>query len=514
MSLDTMVNEKNPLTPDATYCDSEDADSLGDEDESVELEELPFSYQYESIEDNPQAVEKLHNITDKHRVLYSQRWWVLISFCLINMSNGWSWATWSPLTALVADSWDVSQGAIDALSGINMFVFVPGNIASMWLVVNHLGLSKGLRIGAVLNVAGLAIRYGGVMLSESTLLNEYQMVFLGTILCAVGNTFILPMITLLSGNWFARVERATATSLGVFAYNLGCMFGLGSTVVMDFRIDDATHELDKHKLDVYLRVQLITSLVAFFMVMTNLTSDRPPTPPSRAAATLVQNGETVDYHGSVKLILACPAGHALFLVFGLSMGVFYAIPPFLSQFMPTWAPHLQGWLGGIYQISAVIGCSVAGKLVSWFNMEYKGVGLLLLGSSFLFAVLYAVSVFSQSYLALVACGGLGFCFCTFMTVGMEYATALTFPADEAAVYGLLDSTGELCGFFLVLLGGFMSHHGLEVHFCGIMTGLISIALVVLYRLDGKPSRPVSNGMQSSKLDVPMDLDDSSNSLDF
>mmetsp|Transcript_18005 Transcript_18005/g.34348 ORF Transcript_18005/g.34348 Transcript_18005/m.34348 type:complete len:189 (+) Transcript_18005:1-567(+) len=162
--------------------------------------------------------------------------------------------------------------------------------------------------------------------------------------------------------------------------------------------------------------------------------------------------------------------------------------------MPTWAPHMQGWLGGIYQIAAVLGCSVAGKLVSLFEMQYKKVALLLLAGSFVSIVLYLVSVYFQSLLALVACAGLGFCFCAFMTVGMEYATALTFPADEAAVYGILDSTGELCGFFLVLLGGFMSHIKLEVHFCGIMTSLIATALVVLWRLEGEISRPGSVSM--------------------
>jgi len=467
-----VADENTPLTTPAVSFYESDLDSSLD-DGFGELGGLPCATEYG---------------------LYPKRWFVLASFCLINISNGWSWATWSPLTALVADSWNVNQGAIDALSGINMFVFVPGNIVSMWLVVNYLGLSTGLRIGAFLNVTGLTVRYGGAIFSESTMFTEYQMVFFGTLLCAVGNTFILPMVTLLSGNWFGEFERATATSLGVFAYNLGCMFGLGSTVAVNFHSDDSTNQLDNHTLDTYLQVQLIVSQIAFCMVMLNISSDRPPTPPSEAAATLARDGVSTDYRESVELILSCPGSRDLFFVFGLSMGVFYAIPTFLSQFMPTWAPHMQGWLGGIYQIAAVLGCSVAGKLVSLFEMQYKKVALLLLAGSFVSIVLYLVSVYFQSLLALVACAGLGFCFCAFMTVGMEYATALTFPADEAAVYGILDSTGELCGFFLVLLGGFMSHIKLEVHFCGIMTSLIATALVVLWRLEGEISRPGSVSM--------------------
>ena len=189
MTAVELVQEQSPLasSPSASYT------SLGSDDTPPELRregqvvvpegdylrEIPFTYD-----------------------LYRKRWFVLASFCLLNFSNGWCWITWSPLTALVADYWGVTEGAVDALSGIFMFVFVPINVISMWLVVNHLGLSKGLLIGATLNMIGLAVRYGGGYLADASMFSEYQIVFVGTLLCALGQTFILPMITLLSGSWF------------------------------------------------------------------------------------------------------------------------------------------------------------------------------------------------------------------------------------------------------------------------------------------------------------------------
>ena len=135
--------------------------------------------------------------------LYSERWLVLSSFCLLNFSNGWAWITFSPLTVLVADYWNVTEGAVDALSGIFMFVFVPVNVISMWLVVNYLGLSKGLCIGSIVHTTGLAIRwYGGGSLADESMFSEYQVVLFGTFLCALAQTLVLPMITLLSGSWF------------------------------------------------------------------------------------------------------------------------------------------------------------------------------------------------------------------------------------------------------------------------------------------------------------------------
>jgi hypothetical protein len=86
---------------------------------------------------------------------------------------------------------------------------------------------------------------------------------------------------------------------------------------------------------------------------------------------------------------------------------------------------------------------------------------------------------------------MGFFFAAFMSMGIEFATALTFPADEAAVYGLLDCTGELSGFLLVTLGGYLSGgtRHLEEYFCGILVGLVGLALYLLWHLDPMVRRP-------------------------
>ena len=39
------------------------------------------------------------------------------------------------------------------------------------------------------------------------------------------------------------------------------------------------------------------------------------------------------------------------------------------------------------------------------------------------------------------------------TVGLEFGTALTYPADEAAVAGILECAAELFGFLFVCIGG-------------------------------------------------------------
>ena len=379
---------------------------------------------------------------------------------------------------------------MDALSGVYMYVFVPTNILAMWLVVNHLGLARGLHVGAFFNMMGSALMYGvGQSFLHSMSWTDYQVKYIGVFCCALGQAFVLPMVALLSGNWFGEEERATATSLSTLAIQFGTLLGLGSTMVFDFR-DEISEKLDPDKLDQYLQLQFIVSCTALGAVLVSLTDDRPPTPPSQAAATLAKDtAVAVKYLDSVRLVLGSPSSRAFFCLFGLAVSCFYSIPAFLSQFMPGWPPRHQGMLGAIFQIAAVLGCCAAGRLVSWFQLRYKTISLLLLGGCLVSVTLYLVSVEYQSYLAMVACAGMGFFFSSFMSVGIEFGTALTFPADEAAVYGLLDSTGEFSGFLLVTLGGSMSHAHMEVWFCATLVGLIGLAFFMLWRLQPLVRRP-------------------------
>lgn len=444
-----------------------------------------------STKQQPQTTQHLFQ-------LYQQRWLVLISFMLLNLSNGWIWVTWSPLTALVADYWQVEMGQVDALSGIYMYVFVPTNFLSMWLVVNHLGLSRGLALGAVLNALGSAVRYAGAA--------SYTYVYLGTFICALAQTFILPMIALLSGNWFGAHERATSTSLGVLAYQLGMGAALASTVAVEFRAEDG--DMDPKKLFGYLEAQLVASLIAFVMVVTNVTMDHAPTPPSTAAASLrssgplietgtdvtdgnisgIKGGQAQSYKESVRLIYKSPASMAFFLVFGLSVGVFYCVPTFLSQFVPSWPPRDQGLLGGIFQIMSIIGCFAAGKILDSFQQHYRTIGLGLLAGATLSVFGLMIAVRTESYFAMLACAGMAFFLSSFMSVGIEFGTALTFPADEAAVYGVLDSTAEMTGFLFVTLGGTLGK--VETGYIVFLLCIMMLSFLLLWSIRGESRRPL------------------------
>lgn len=164
----------------------------------------------------PASLECSYSVDQKF-VLYPRRWIVLASFFLLSMSNSWMWITWSPLAEKAARFWDVSIDAVDGLSAVYMYIYVPFSFVSLHLVVHRLGLRGGLLASSILNGIGAIVRCACVA--------SYRWVYLGTVIAALAQTFTLSAPPLLSANWFPDSERATATSIGVLANQLGITIG-------------------------------------------------------------------------------------------------------------------------------------------------------------------------------------------------------------------------------------------------------------------------------------------------
>jgi hypothetical protein len=84
--------------------------------------------------------------------LYRRRWLVLASFSLLSMNSAWIWITFSPIAVSMAEYWNVSLEQVDAIAAIYLYVYVPCSFLSLYLVVNHLGLWKGLLVGGICNL--------------------------------------------------------------------------------------------------------------------------------------------------------------------------------------------------------------------------------------------------------------------------------------------------------------------------------------------------------------------------
>lgn len=493
-------------------------------------------------------------------ILYPRRWLVLGSFSLLTMSSTWIWISWSPIAALAAELWDETADAVDALSGIYMYVYVLCSFLSLYLVVNHIGLHRGLIVGGMFNVAGAAVRY--------LCLENYRHVYVGTLLCAIAQTFTLSTPPLIAASWFGASERATATSLGVVANQLGTTLGMGSTIFLHFVDEDVAegvHRMDLGVLESYLGIQLFVAALALLLVVL-FCADRPVTPPSLAAAEtghhdwLVlterkeqhdsvrrrneeaapllssQSGsrydqgeqarrrqqevesttyDSIGYAESIKIVTTDPKHVAFVVAFGMSVGVYYTIPTFLSQLLPpSWKSQWIGWLGCTYQAAGMVGSLVSGLVVDRTGQPRRVCRALLLSAS-LFLFLLAMFVLEETPTRngslsvsaatalpvassgcafndigiVVAVAFSGMALAAWNSVGMEFGAALTYPANEAAVAGVLECAAELLGFFWVCIGGNLVLENEHAAFTGVLF-CAAVASVLLFGWShGESKRP-------------------------
>ena len=491
--------------------------------------------------------------------LYQQRYFVLFSFSVLSFVNAWIWITWSPLTPNpLCNIWNVPSSDVDELSSLYMYPYIVFSPVAL-LILDRYGLRIGLTIGAILNFLGSILRFSNVM--------EYKGVYIGTLFASLAQCFLLSIPPLIASNWFGDAERSTATSIGVIANQMGMAAGLGWTIFVDFTInyeligyDDTLHQLpqqndlmdQEHKLKNYVGLQMMISLFALTFVLVWVTRDKPITPPSAIAANqekvtkqhnqhflpnpknkgVQSNDNDIDndndenngvptkltrmkaffvtifsfdffavFRSSSKRILTC--------IYGLSVGVFYAMDTFLNQFFASmYSPKITGWLGVILIISGIFGslwsASIIDQIISmdttlkdidnnmfhpakksafihFFlqskknknneqikqevqsqNIYWMMLMILLCGSfvscTLLFLLFHSVDSVEAQYqliiiLFFVLVSSIGFCLTGVLSVGFEYGSALCYPSNEAAVGGALNCAAQLGGWMFNIVGG-------------------------------------------------------------
>lgn len=380
----------------------------------------------------------------------STRHLVLFSFAMLTISNSWIWITWSPIAKDMELLWGVTSSEVDALSMVFMYLYIPLSFPSLYLVNNKIGMRNGLVLGAVLNTFGALLRW---IRYES-----YSVVYIGTVLCSIAQTFTLAIPPLLSHAHFRKEEHAVATSVGVLANQLGAAFGLGSTMFINITVPGS--------LEGYLLVQFVFSLGAAVMVYLFVTNSSAKNntheePAGDSTPATEETHESLDYVESIKrVVYDYKGGLVLTIVYGFVVGVYYAVATFLSQFLPAWKEDsergavLVGLLGVCFIMVGAVGSILSGYVLDRAGNFYAVCKWILIGAIFSFVGFTYVVLNSSSVLGIFVLTGLvGFFFTAFLSVGFEYAAVLSAPANEAAVAGLLNAIAQVGGCLYLFIGG-------------------------------------------------------------
>ena len=96
---------------------------------------------------------------------YPRRFAVLAVFASGNMLNACLWIAFASIASIVQDRFQVSAGAVNALSLVFMATYIPGSIASAYCL-ERFGLRAVLIGGAVLNAVCAWVRYAGCFIGD------------------------------------------------------------------------------------------------------------------------------------------------------------------------------------------------------------------------------------------------------------------------------------------------------------------------------------------------------------
>ncbi|KAL7634454.1 UNVERIFIED_CONTAM: hypothetical protein RMT77_014831 [Armadillidium vulgare] len=432
--------------------------------------------------------------------VYPIRWVILLLFVAYSMSNAFQWIQYSIITNIIMTYYGVTATWVDWCSMIYMVTYIPLIFPASWYLERQ-GLRRAVLIGSCGTMIGAWIKCGSV--DE----NRFWLSFIGQMVSAMSQIFILGIPPRLAAVWFSADQVSTACAVGVFGNQLGVAMGfLLPPVIVP------TSE-DKDEIAHGLRIMFfgVASLcTALFILIIFVFKEKPETPPSAAAKSALEE-ESGSYLGGILRLMRNRNYILLLLSYGMNVGVFYGISTLLNQTVLQYFPgqtKSAGQIGLLIVIAGMFGSVVCGIILDK-TAKFKLVTAGIYGLSFVFMIIYTF-ILEVKILALVflmaAC--LGFFMTGYLPVGFEFAAELTFPEAEGTSSGLLNASAQIFGIICTMVGSklmvFSSDKVVNSVFCGVL--LVGAILTVCIKEDlrrqsaRRKASPVDTIMASPELE--------------
>ncbi|KAM7540161.1 hypothetical protein Aperf_G00000027829 [Anoplocephala perfoliata] len=371
---------------------------------------------------------------------------------------------------------------------IYMLVYIPMVIPGTWLL-NRCGLRVSLLTGASLNAFGACIKCVALELSQPygvdtpSAMASFPILMAAQCICALAQVFTLGMPAQLAATWFGESELALATSIGVFANQVGCAFGFGFPPLM---VPDPSNtnsfEDFRHGFRILLYGGAAIMLISFIIVAI-FFKEEPKAPPSRAQFKRIMQREGIvpnDAEGELKALPASDVDSSILnsevtyamkknfflqithclkninfvfltICYGVNTGVYYEIGTLLNPVISEFFPKEQvaiGWVGFSMIITGMVGSLVAGVILKRTG-QYRRVFLIFYMLSVVSWVAFMGSLYSPHisiiFLTMIL---LGFFQSGFLPLGFEYAAEITYPIEEGLTSGILNTSAQIFGIAL------------------------------------------------------------------
>jgi FLVCR family MFS transporter len=299
-------------------------------------------------------------------VLSPARWWVLFVYSLFAFTQGMLWAIPGPISAAMAELYNISDDAIQLMINWGPILYIPLSIPLAYWMDKPGGIRQSVIWGIVTTAIGQVFR----TIARDTSPISIGMLHLSYILNAIAGPVAMGAVGKISEDWFPPEFRATSTAIMSEANLLGGAAAqlIGPTMVASANMGQMMNFM--YVCCAIAGVNLLAALIYF--------PSHPPTPPSRSAVAVKAAEDTLSM-GSLWVAIKALARNRSFMVlilaYGLSTGMYGSWATVLSINLNQCDPQWIGWLS----FSSTIAGNVGGLLLGRFADRFRNMKRLLVG---------------------------------------------------------------------------------------------------------------------------------------
>ena len=472
-------------------------------------------------------------------ILYRRRWFILLIFSLISMTNQVMWIILGSVSTTMKNYFQVEYTSINWL-GMIFCVLTPAVVLAVY-VLNRYGLKVVIVCGALSNTIASSLKLIGYTR------NGYTLQLIGNGFGGLGQAFLFFIPPTLAATWFGEKERIRASAIAMFMNTVGIAVGflLGSLL-----IPASTDYEGAVKDGMFVSLLSVTAFCVLLLILSIIFIRKsPPTPPTKTQeisrirritkqvhtsqievgitnATFDEDDnvlqEGIDNHDNEidssqihvrsvdddlehniimqstglqknwRYLMRMPSFHLLLHSYGIYFALLSCLCNVLNQVVIEKFPSHEKFIG-LMGCSCIV-CGIFGTLLSGILIDrthrYKIVSITIFTCCvFTFLGFTLILKYSGNFtLTFVTFCIFGLCASPFVTVGMEYLTEIVYPVKESNISFIMLLVGVTYTFsFTYILGMISQKFGSDI-VCYIVTGLYTAGLICIALVRGELKR--------------------------
>ncbi|CAG9768816.1 unnamed protein product [Ceutorhynchus assimilis] len=405
---------------------------------------------------------------------FKRRWYILAVYVYYATFSCFQWVEYSIVTNIVMRYYNVSSTAVD-WTGVMFMIVWPIFVFPSSFLIDKLGLRFAALTGCFLTAIGASVKLFSVQPEN------FYIVLIGQAIVSLSQVFILSLPPKLAVTWFKPNEVSTVCSIGVFGMQLGSALGF---LLPPMIVKDDPELLVIGSSLKQLCWALALGVIPACVAVVAYFPHQPIYPPSLAQAEERKQAQEVTMRTFLKSLkdLITNKGFCIQMMgYGISYGIFSAFGTLLNPFVLSYFPGAAedaGRMGLVMIMFGMTGGFLVGILLDKTH-KYKETNFFIyVGSAICLVALLVCLQTKSKILVYLTIAIFGFFLNAYIPAGIEFASELTYPANESTTTGLITAVSQTLGVtFTLVLSNVTVKYG-TLWALVIQIGLLSIGTVM------------------------------------